>query len=99
MNMPGFTAEASLYKIRRFYRSASLSHDFPGDEGMQPARLIRDTSYQRCRYRCFQDTLGCWALCPDASTDEGDLCLDRCNRGHRLCVYSCDVGAAGGWIP
>ena len=94
MNMPGFTAEASLYKMRVFYQLESTV-GFPGEGGtlrysavqMQAGRGTFGSGPRR-------NQLPDWFTCSGTSIDI-DTCHSCFNtQVGRMCVcYDCDRGS------
>jgi hypothetical protein len=60
MSMPKFTAETSLYKIHRHYRTHGVAGQ--ADRGIQPA-LIRKNCYWNCMASCDDDPYYCSVNC------------------------------------
>lgn len=94
MNMPGFNAEASLYRTRRHYQMAG--NPTQTDAAIYPARFrVRDAiKYLTWRsvwfdtYSCCLDCRrDCYAACSDSS------CIQYCLDG---CTSRCDAYWIGG---
>ena len=84
MNMPGFTAETSLYKMSQFYRGTGSRP--PGDTG--PAVVAQ----LFCSTGCFLDLGFCAADCVAG----GGICLPLCFLAFLRCQDQCGNGSGGG---
>ena len=56
INMPGFTAEASLYPTSRHYQMAQAPAQAGG--AVRPAGFVDPGCYARCHYWCGPDCRG-----------------------------------------
>jgi hypothetical protein len=65
MNMPGFTAEASVYKTGEYYHMAGAPHVMAGDSTRQ-ARVV--ASLMR----------GCTSICKCCENHGTDYCCKTC---------------------
>jgi hypothetical protein len=90
MNMPGFTADASLYKVGKFYRltatyfSDSLGVSADSIAVVQPQ--LRKTDYE-CTHDCLEaggDSGICDFFCTESVEDGGDG-----GRGEQHCLAGC----------
>ncbi len=77
MNMPGFTAEATLYRESGQYRTAGAHTR--ADGAIQPA-IYRNYWYDRC----YED---CWATCTDDPWYCDHNCDCFCKGGPPRCWY------------
>jgi hypothetical protein len=89
-NMPGFTAEASVYRSLRHYQSAPMG--VSSKSYLDPAQLAPSLSNCRC-------TPG-WGLCvPDATCASGGsrrLIHCDCSFGPKVCCTPTHGGGGGG---
>jgi hypothetical protein len=83
MNMPGFTAEASLYKTINHYHMIEAIHQADGT--VHAAQLDLDC-YSQCISECIQSD-GAGAQCGPACIDECSNTAVTCGRcvGFRQC--------------
>jgi hypothetical protein len=93
MSMLGFTAEASLYRSTRQYRTAGMAQQTA--YGIYPAYLHHGcflSCYGNCNQECFELTGPARAAC-----------LDDCSELHAYCIEQCtfpgDGGGGGGGGP
>lgn len=76
MHMPGFTAEASVYRTSQQY-SMTEAHA-PAGEAIRPASFLDRRCYAACRSTCDCSGLYGWAK---------GACLRECNREcHEACT-------------
>ena len=77
MHMPGFTAEASVYRTSRHYQMTNAPAQAGG--AIRPARFVDDRCYTACRSTCdCSDLTGATrGACHRACSRE---CLEDCTR-------------------
>lgn len=65
MNIPGFTAEVSLYKASERYRMARTINAMANDQKIVPQRIPLCSVEPECLNVCFLQGLGsaCWRIC------------------------------------
>ena len=81
MNMPKFTAEASLYQMSRYYVTGSAN--FPSaSKGIYPA--YQD---QNCLNGCLND---CGSLCAGTAGSGKSACVRECAQENKECRRSCE---------
>ena len=89
MNLPGFTAEASVYKTRRHYRVACTPHVLVDGRGVLPHRIEQKIypafQDQNCLNDCLQN---CGSVC--VGSDKGS-CIRICARENAACRISCEI--------
>lgn len=88
MNMPGFTAEASLYNPRTNYRMMA-GEAASTAEGVVPAAVSRF-----CQNACFRKMQTCQRRC----TSSDDACWNNCFTDAMECTKVCEV-FLGWWLP
>jgi len=67
--IPGFTAEASLYRTRRNFNSAEDSTRFALREAILPqARILEGFCFRNGTYCCFKNPDGTWTCSRTIST-------------------------------
>ncbi len=79
MNMPGFTAEVTLYSANRNYRTAKISTSFPNQIVLQDCSFLKDLACSSPMSWCgcgFTGTINC-ANC--LSTIGASWCLECIN--------------------
>jgi hypothetical protein len=83
MNLPGFTAEASLYRSGYGYRAAVKG----GPAGT--AQVLPQASLSKCYERCSNFFWNCDGACRRAG-DSG-VCLNRCLSMANMCDLGCEM--------
>lgn len=69
MNMPGFTAEASLRQTSNRYILAECAHDVRSSERIIPqARVLEGFCFRDGSYCCFKNPDGTWTCARTIST-------------------------------
>jgi hypothetical protein len=82
MNIPGFTAEESVYKTSRHYQMSATFNQ--ADVAIHPA-LVKETDepvgwqlcVEKCKIKCFKDK-ACNQMAPAAKTQCKLACEDKC---------------------
>ncbi len=83
MSLPGFTAEASVYRSGYSYRATAKGGP-AGTAQVVPHLYIDDT----CSQRCGSAAVRCGRLCNRMLGDPG-LCWDACFAVQSNCIYTC----------
>ncbi len=84
MSIPGFAAEASLYRSNMTYRAkAATAVTF----GVMPAAMV-----QSCQSRCGRDMLDCNRHC----SINNDACWARCLQTAISCSNTCSMALS--WL-
>ena len=69
MNIPGFTAEASLYRTDRQFNSAENSTGLARRQAIVPqARVLEGFCFRNGTYCCFKNPDGTWTCARTIST-------------------------------
>jgi hypothetical protein len=92
MGLPGYAAEASLYRTSRSYRGARRGP--AGDSGLTVVAQQIDCS-GLCAIKWQLCNIGC-------ATGSGPLvflCLAACGVAFGLCLNDCPSGGGGGGVP
>jgi hypothetical protein len=89
-NIPGFTADASLYGARRHYcMHSSWPGDLAGGLLLMPAlRIGVQTGGKSCSARCADAANNCTSAC----RPEDSACRDNCDSAFWCCLTGCGIG-------
>ena len=96
MNMPGFTAEASLYKTSECYHIAGTRDQADGT--VHPAYGIKNVKNALLIYDIFRGLFSTYGCCSQCKRDcykvcTTSVCIDYCLKG---CTSKCDAYWIGG---
>ena len=98
MNIPGFTAETSLYGTTGNYRAMAGAPDsFADGRGVVPAELP-DDACNECRLNCFYTWLDSVGYCISlGQRDDRQMCMDFINMNldscrNDKCEFECTFG-------
>ena len=82
MNLPAFTAEASLYRKPKFYGETEV---FDSEAAVLPqARAL-----EKCHARCLGGYFGSAAAC--FGTTNSDICFSAAGNRYNRCGSMCDM--------
>lgn len=83
MNIPGFTAEVSLYERRKSYHTQGAAHASAGVAVLPQARAL-----EKCNARCLGGYIGSAGAC----FVSGDpLCMTLAGQRYGRCTDFCDL--------
>ncbi len=94
INLPGFTAEASLGRVTGSMRMAHTNLPLD-DSTIFPALPPSDAHFQQCMSRCKTDYIPARINCEWEDASRRKQCIDEVNAAYFACLSDCLIDAYG----